>query len=79
MPEFYFIKFYDRQANSYKFIGYVGWDDINGTAIQSGQDISIDGSAGKGSLSLSNDCRYLTGYIKSPFYFKHTINYELYR
>ncbi|MBL0183906.1 MAG: hypothetical protein IPP96_17115 [Chitinophagaceae bacterium] len=72
MPSTYFIKFYDKKGNTYKFIAYIEAVNYNGTAIQNDVTIKLKGETGNGEVSLSNNGKYLTGFLDG-----HTLNHQL--
>lgn len=71
MRPHYFIKFYDKSGNTYKFVAYINAYDYNGTAVQTGKTIKFSGN-GDGEASLSNNCKYLTGFLS-----RHSLNFTL--
>jgi hypothetical protein len=76
MSSQYFLKFYDKSGNKYKFIAYESAENIHGTATQNGDNISLNGNFGRGEVSLSNGCKYLTGHIQGN-YGSHALNYQI--
>ncbi len=76
MRGIYYIKFYDKEGNNFKFVAYEGAENINGTAILKGNKIFLDGNYGTGEVTLGNNCEYLTGYIQGK-YERFSLNYSL--
>jgi len=73
MRPHYFLKFYDRSGNVYKFVAYINAYNYNGTATISGKSISFEsGNSVIGEASLSNNCKILTGHLDD-----HTLNFTL--
>ncbi|MCI5056713.1 hypothetical protein [Phaeodactylibacter sp.] len=73
MRPHYFVKFYDQNGDTYKFVAHINAYDYNGTAKFTGKEIVFFGNnSTKGEASLSNGCKYLTGFLGS-----HTMNFTL--